>query len=97
MISEPEELLEKWKRKVIEEGLFSPSVVYSFFKCHNQGNKLAVESEKQGQVGFEFPRSTKSKRLCITDYFGKQDIVAFQTVTVGQKIGRASCRARVCK
>ncbi len=85
MISEPEELLEKWKRKVIEEGLFSPSVVYSFFKCHNQGNKLVVESEKQGEVGFEFPRSTKSKRLCITDYFGKQDIVAFQAVTVGQK------------
>jgi len=85
MISEPEELLEKWKRKVIEEGLFSPSIVYSYFKCHNQGNKLVVESEKQGEVGFEFPRSTKSKRLCITDYFGKQDIVAFQAVTVGQK------------
>jgi 5-methyltetrahydrofolate--homocysteine methyltransferase len=85
MISEPEELLEKWKRKVIEEGLFSPSVVYSYFKCHNQGNKLVVESEKQGEVCFEFPRSTKSKRLCITDYFGKQDIVAFQAVTVGQK------------
>lgn len=85
MISEPEELLEKWKRKVIEEGLFSPSVVYSYFKCHNQGNKLVVESGKQGEIGFEFPRSTKSKRLCITDYFGKQDIVAFQAVTVGQK------------
>ncbi|MGI0033019.1 MAG: dihydropteroate synthase [Nitrososphaeraceae archaeon] len=85
MISEPEELLEKWKRKVIEEGLFSPSVVYSYFKCHNQGNKLVVESENQGEVGFEFPRSTKSKHLCITDYFGKQDIVAFQAVTVGQK------------
>ena len=85
MISEPEKLLEKWKRKVIEEGLFLPSVVYTYFKCHNQGNKLVVESEKQGEVGFEFPRSTKSKRLCITDYFGKQDIVAFQAVTVGQR------------
>jgi 5-methyltetrahydrofolate--homocysteine methyltransferase len=85
MISESEELFEKWKRKVIDEGLFSPSVVYSYFKCHNQGNKLVVESEKQGEVGFEFPRSTKPKRLCITDYFGKQDIVAFQVVTVGEK------------
>jgi 5-methyltetrahydrofolate--homocysteine methyltransferase len=85
MISESEELFEKWKRKVIDEGLFSPSVVYSYFKCHNQGNKLVVESDKQGEVGFEFPRSTKPKRLCITDYFGKQDIVAFQVVTVGEK------------
>ncbi|TLX90726.1 MAG: methionine synthase [Thaumarchaeota archaeon] len=85
MISESEELLEKWKRKVIDEGLFSSSIVYSYFKCHKQDNKLVVESEKRGDVVFEFPRSTKSKHLCITDYFGKQDIVAFQVVTVGEK------------
>ena len=85
MISESEQLLEKWKRKVIDEGLFSSSIVYSYFKCHKQDNKLVVESEKRGDVVFEFPRSTKSKHLCITDYFGKQDIVAFQVVTVGEK------------
>lgn len=85
MIGDPEVLLSEWKKKVIDESLFSPSVVYSYFKCHNQGNKLVVESERQGEVVFEFPRSSKPKRLCITDYFGKQDIVAFQVVSVGQK------------
>jgi 5-methyltetrahydrofolate--homocysteine methyltransferase len=85
MIGDPEALLREWKKKVIDEALFSPSVVYSYFRCNNQGNRLVVESKKQGEVAFEFPRSSKPKHLCITDYFGKQDVVAFQVVTVGQK------------
>ena len=35
---------------------------------------------------FDFPRSTKPKHLCLADYFGKDDIVAFQAVTVGNKV-----------
>ena len=85
MIGDPESLLLEWKKKVIDEALFSPSVVYSYLRCNNQGNRLVVESKKQSEVAFEFPRSSKPKHLCITDYFGKQDIVAFQVVTVGQK------------
>ena len=84
-IGDPEVLLSEWKKKVIDEGLFSPRVVYSYFKCHNQGNKLVVDSDKQGQIVFDFPRSSKPKRLCITDYFGKDDVVPFQVVSVGQK------------
>ena len=84
-IGDPELLLKQWKKKVIDEELFSPSVVYSYFKCNNQGNNLVVESNKQGEVVFEFPRSSKPKHLCITDYFGKQDTVGFQVVSVGQK------------
>ena len=84
-IGDPESLLKEWKKRVIDEELFSPSVVYSYFKCNNQGNNLVVESNKQGEVVFEFPRSSKPKHLCITDYFGKQDTVAFQVVSVGQK------------
>ena len=84
-IGDPEALLSEWKKKVIDERLFSPRVVYSYFKCHNQGNKLVVDSDKQGQIVFDFPRSSKPKRLCITDYFGKDDVVPFQVVSVGQK------------
>ncbi|MGA8738658.1 MAG: vitamin B12 dependent-methionine synthase activation domain-containing protein, partial [Nitrososphaeraceae archaeon] len=84
-IGDPEILLSEWQKKVIDEGLFSPRVIYSYFKCHNQGNKLVVDSDKQGQVVFDFPRSSKPKRLCITDYFGKDDVVPFQVVSVGQK------------
>jgi 5-methyltetrahydrofolate--homocysteine methyltransferase len=84
-IGDPESLLLEWKKKVIDEDLFSPNVIYSYFRCNNQGNNLVVESSKQGEVVFEFPRSSKPKHLCITDYFGKQDTVAFQVVSVGQK------------
>jgi 5-methyltetrahydrofolate--homocysteine methyltransferase len=84
-IGDPESLLLEWKKKVIDEDLFSPGVVYSYFRCNSQGNNLVVESNKQGKVVFEFPRSSKPKHLCITDYFGKQDTVAFQVVSVGQK------------
>jgi 5-methyltetrahydrofolate--homocysteine methyltransferase len=84
-IGDPESLLLEWKKKVIDEKLFSPTVVYSYFRCNNQGNNLSVESNKQGEVVFEFPRSSKPKHLCITDYFGKQDTVAFQVVSVGEK------------
>ncbi|HYY86471.1 MAG TPA: dihydropteroate synthase [Nitrososphaeraceae archaeon] len=84
-IGDPESLLVEWKKKVIDEKLFLPTVVYSYFRCNNRGNNLVVESNKQGEVVFEFPRSSKPKHLCITDYFGKRDTVAFQVVSVGPK------------
>ena len=83
---ESEKLFIDWKKKVIDEDLFSPKVVYGYFRCHNNGNKLVVDSPDGSQVVFDFPRSTKRKNLCITDYFGKDDIVAFQAVTVGVKV-----------
>ncbi|MGE5705739.1 MAG: dihydropteroate synthase [Nitrososphaerales archaeon] len=83
---ESEKLFIEWKKKVIDEDLFSPKVVYGYFRCHNNGNKLLVDSPDGSQVVFDFPRSTKRKNLCITDYFGKDDIVAFQAVTVGVKV-----------
>jgi 5-methyltetrahydrofolate--homocysteine methyltransferase len=82
---EPERLYAEWKDRVVKEKLFSPRIVYGYFRCHNQDRKLAVES-KGGTVVFDFPRSSKGKRLCITDYFGENDVVAFQAVTVGTEV-----------
>jgi 5-methyltetrahydrofolate--homocysteine methyltransferase len=45
-----------------------------------------VVKSKNGDVVFEFPRSSQQKRLCITDYFGNDDVVAFQAVTVGNEV-----------
>lgn len=84
---EPERLYAEWKDRVVKEKLFSPRIVYGYFRCHNQDRKLAVES-KGGTVVFEFPRSSKEKRLCITDYFGENDVVAFQAVTVGTEVSQ---------
>ena len=85
---ESEDLYIKWKNKVIDENLFSPSVVYGYFVCHNRNNKLVVDSYNGEEVIFEFPRSTQKKHLCLTDYFGKNDVIAFQAVTVGKQVSQ---------
>jgi 5-methyltetrahydrofolate--homocysteine methyltransferase len=83
---EHEDLLNQWKVRIIREKLFEPEIVYGYFRCHNKDGKLFVENTTGGDVEFDFPRSTKPEHLCLTDYFGKDDIVAFQSVTVGNKV-----------
>jgi 5-methyltetrahydrofolate--homocysteine methyltransferase len=85
MSADAEKLLIEWKKRVLEENLFSPKVVYGYFHCHNRNNRLVVDSSIGKEVIFDFPRSTKGKNLCLTDYFGENDIVAFQSVTVGKR------------
>ena len=83
--AEHERLLDEWKIRIIREKLFEPQIVYGYFKCHNNDDKLVVDYPA-GEVTFDFPRSSKEKHLCLADYFGKDDIVAFQSVTVGNKV-----------
>ncbi|MEO9295830.1 MAG: dihydropteroate synthase [Nitrososphaera sp.] len=95
---DPEKLFAEWTRKVVDEKLFEPRAVYGYFRCHNltpaQGGtgRLAVDiphgsgSNSNKQVIFEFPRSAKDKHLCLADYFGQDDVVAFQAVTAGSRV-----------
>ncbi len=83
---EHEQLLTEWKMRIIRDKLIEPEVVYGYFKCHNKDRKLLVENSHGDNIELEFPRSTKPDHLCLTDYFGDEDIVAFQSVTVGNKV-----------
>jgi 5-methyltetrahydrofolate--homocysteine methyltransferase len=83
--AEGEKLLKEWKKKVLDEKLFEPRAVYGYFSCHNTDGKLIVDNPNGEKVVFDFPRSAQSKHLCLTDYFGENDVVAFQSVTVGNK------------
>ncbi len=83
---EAENLFKEWTKKVMEEDLFDPQVVYGYYMCHGKENKLTIDIPGDDQIVFEFPRSNKGKHLCLADYFGESDIVAFQAVTVGQKV-----------
>ena len=85
-VDDPEKLLEEWKQRVIENNLFEPKAAYAYFKCNNDGNNLIVKNSDGEKVIFGFPRSSKSKHLCLSDYFGDDDVVAFQVVTVGNKV-----------
>ena len=89
---DPEEMLERWKRKVLRDRLFEPRAVYGYFNCHNLTSglggtgRLSVDIPKGKDIVFEFPRSSKDKHLCLADYFGENDIIAFQSVTAGNRV-----------
>ncbi len=81
-----ERLFEEWKIRIKDEHLFEPQSVHGYFKCHNKDRKLEVDHSSSEKIIFDFPRSSKIKHLCLSDYFGEDDIVAFQCVTVGNKV-----------
>ena len=81
-----ERLFEEWKIRIKDEHLFEPQSVHGYFKCHNKDGKLEVDHPSGEKIIFDFPRSSKIKHLCLSDYFGADDIVAFQCVTVGNKV-----------
>ncbi|UVS68766.1 methionine synthase [Nitrososphaera viennensis] len=91
---DPEKLFAEWTGRVLDDRLFEPRAVYGYFRCHNltQGKggpgRLAVDyaNDSSRQAVFEFPRSAKEKHLCLADYFGQDDVAAFQAVTVGTKV-----------
>lgn len=86
---EHEELFGQWKKRIGDEGLFDPAAVYGYFNCHARGNRLVVDRPEGGEpVAFDFPRSAKPKHLCLADYFGEDDVVAFQAVTAGDRVAR---------
>ena len=70
------------RQKELASELFEPRVTYGFFECRSGGNSLVV-----GDHTFEFPRSRGG--LCLADYFGERDCVAFQAVTVGRRVSEA--------
>lgn len=83
--AEHEALFEEWKKKILAEKLFEPRAVYGYFKCHGKDGNLTVDHPNGEKLVFEFPRSSRAKHLCLADYFGPDDVVAFQAVTVGTK------------
>ena len=84
--AEHEKLLLEWKSRIIKENLVEPEIVYGYFKCQNKDGKLLVKDNTGQSIILDFPRSTKPEHLCLTDYFGDDDVVAFQSVTVGNKV-----------
>ena len=81
-----EKLFEEWKIRIIEDGLFKPAAVYGYYTCHAEGNTLTVDGPAGEPLKFTFPRSAKPRHLCLADYFGRDDTVAFQAVTVGGRV-----------
>ncbi len=84
------------------QGWLNAAVVYGYFPCYSEGNDLVVlhhEGPLEGKerVRFTFPRQTRDRRLCLSDFFrskesGEIDTVAFHVVTMGQSVSEATAK-----
>jgi len=84
---------------VQSNGWLNAAVAYGYFPCYSDGNDLVVlhhEGDLKGEerVRFTFPRQSRDRRLCLSDFFrskqsGEIDVVSFQFVTMGQSISDA--------
>lgn len=85
--------------EVQSKGWLNAAVTYGYFPCYSESNDLVVlhhEGELKGQerVRFTFPRQSRDRRLCLSDFFrskesGELDVVSFQIITMGQSISDA--------
>jgi 5-methyltetrahydrofolate--homocysteine methyltransferase len=88
--------------EVQSSGWLNAAVVYGYFPCYSEGNDLVIlhhEGPDKGKerTRFTFPRQTRDRRLCISDFFaskdsGKTDVVAFHVVTMGSTVSEAAAK-----
>jgi 5-methyltetrahydrofolate--homocysteine methyltransferase len=88
--------------EVQSRGWLNAAVVYGYFPCYSDGNDLVIlhhEGEDKGKerLRFAFPRQSRDRRLCISDFFaskesGKTDVVAFHVVTMGSTVSEAAAK-----
>ncbi|TLY31052.1 MAG: methionine synthase, partial [Ignavibacteria bacterium] len=105
---------EALKKKVVENRLLIPKVVYGYFPCRSDGNDLIIyrprgladpasvwdpgllppgraitgEANLAEWMRFSFPRQSKGRFFCISDFFApldseQFDVIAFHLVTMG--------------
>jgi len=84
---------ENLSKQAIVENLLIPKVIYGYYACQSEGNRLWIyenpEDDKPGHF-IDFPRQSEAPGRSIPDHFasfesGKRDILAFQLVTVGSQ------------
>ncbi|MET7941203.1 methionine synthase [Streptomyces sp. NPDC005302] len=80
------------------DNLLEAAVVYGYFPCVSKDDDLIILDERGNErTRFSFPRQRRGRRLCLADYFrpeesGETDVVGFQVVTVGSRIGKETAK-----
>ena len=92
--------LRKLLNDVQSQSWLEAAVVYGYFPCVSEGNDLIIlhhEGLNKGQerMRFTFPRQSRDRRLCLSDFFasrasGNIDVVAFHVVTMGNRVSEAA-------
>ncbi|MCY0928828.1 methionine synthase [Streptomyces sp. H27-H1] len=90
--------LRGWLDRLHTDQLLEAAVVYGYFPCVSKGDDLIVlDEDGTERTRFTFPRQRRGRRLCLADYArpeesGEIDVVGFQIVTVGSRIGEETAR-----
>ncbi|MEV7547787.1 vitamin B12 dependent-methionine synthase activation domain-containing protein, partial [Streptomyces sp. NPDC089915] len=90
--------LRGWLDRMHTERLLEAAVVYGYFPCVSKGDDLIVLDQDGGErTRFSFPRQSRGRRLCLADFVrpeesGEVDVIGFQVVTVGSRIGEATAK-----
>jgi len=92
-------LYEKWKSYVLRERIFLPQVVYGYFPCQSEGEKLHIYKEDKKTLAgtWTFPRMKKEPYTCIADFFqtkesGKFDVLPMSLVTIGAEASKHTAK-----
>ncbi|QEU97772.1 methionine synthase [Streptomyces kanamyceticus] len=88
--------LRGWLDDLHTKNMLEAAVVHGYFPCVSKGDDLIILNDDGSErTRFSFPRQRRGRRLCLADFFrpeesGERDVVGFQVVTVGSKIGEAT-------
>jgi 5-methyltetrahydrofolate--homocysteine methyltransferase len=80
------------------DNLLEAAVVYGYFPCVSKDDDLIVlDDDGNERTRFTFPRQRRGRRLCLADFFrpeesGETDVVGFQVVTIGSRIGTETAK-----
>lgn len=86
--------LRRYQQEVLAGGWLTVKAAYGLYPAASEGNDLIVfdPAEPERELArFAFPRQQDRDGLCLADYFapreeGRRDVVAFQIVTVGDRL-----------
>ncbi|MFZ1282855.1 MAG: methionine synthase [Propionicimonas sp.] len=93
--------LRRWLDRIRTDGLAEFAVAYGYWPCHSEGNDLVIADPLDpGRIlhRLSFPRQSRERRLCLADFFRDADeaaehgpdVIAFQLVTMGSAVARAT-------
>ncbi len=84
---------DKLSKQVVLENLLSPKVIYGYYACQSEGERLWIyeqPNDEKPKHFIDFPRQSEAPGRALPDFFrsvesGERDILSFQLVTVGQR------------
>jgi 5-methyltetrahydrofolate--homocysteine methyltransferase len=92
-------VVREWLARAKAEKVVTPEVVYGYYPANGDGDDLVVwHPDAPGSkelVRFSFPRQTRGRFLCISDFFrpldsGEVDVLPVQVVTMGRRISEVA-------